>query len=72
MRKDLHENPDFKEWQETVNRDLQQIIESDNSKSYEEIFVELGGIEIPNSTSCNDKLENLIKQVVDKKLRKYE
>lgn len=68
MRKDLHEDPKFKEWQETINRDLQRIVESDNTKSYEKIFTELGGLEVPNSTDCSDKLENLIKQVVDQKL----
>lgn len=68
MRKDLHEDPKFKEWQETVNKELQRIIESDDTKSYEKIFTELGGLEMPNSTDCGDKLENLIKQVVDQKL----
>jgi hypothetical protein len=72
MRKDLHEDPKFMEWQEMVNNELQQIIESDNSKTYEEIFTELGGLEMTNSTDCNDKLETLIKQVVDEKLRKFE
>jgi hypothetical protein len=72
MRKDLHENPKFKEWQETINRDLQRIVESDNTKSYEKIFTELGGLEMPNSTDCSDKLENLIKRVVDQKLCKFE
>jgi hypothetical protein len=72
MRKDLHEDPKFKEWQETINRDLQRIVESDNTKSYEKIFTELGGLEVPNSTDCSDKLENLIKQVVDQKLCKFE
>ncbi|XP_021942061.1 uncharacterized protein LOC110840856 isoform X4 [Zootermopsis nevadensis] len=69
MRKDLHEDPKFKEWQEKFNKYLQEIIESDNSKSYEDIFTELGGLEMPNSTDYSDKLENLIKQVVDEKLR---
>jgi hypothetical protein len=72
MRKDLHEDPKFKEWQENINKDLQEIIESDNSKSYEDIFAELGGLEMPNSTDCSDKLEKLIKQVVDKKLCKFQ
>lgn len=72
MRKDLHEDPKFKEWQETVNKELQRIIESDDTKSYEKIFTELGGLEMSNSTDCSDKLENLIKQVVDQKLCKFE
>jgi len=72
MRKDLHEDPKFKEWQETVNKELQRIIESDDTESYEKIFTELGGLEMPNSTDCSDKLENLIKQVVDQKLCKFE
>jgi hypothetical protein len=72
MRKDLHEDPKFKEWQEKINKDLQEIIESDSSKSYEDIFTELGGLEMPNSTDCNDKLETLIKRVVDEKLRKFQ
>jgi len=72
MRKDLHEDPKFKEWQETVNKELQWTIESHDTKSYEKIFTELGGLEMPNSTDCSDKLENLIKQVVDQKLCKFE
>jgi len=68
MRKDLHEDPRFKEWQETHNQELQRIIESDDTKSYENIFTELGGLEMSNSTDCSDKLENLIKQVVNQKL----
>lgn len=72
MRKDLHEDPKFKEWQETVNKDLQRIVESDNTKPYKEIFTELGGIEMPNFTDSSDKLENLIKRVVDQKLCKFE
>jgi hypothetical protein len=72
MRKDLHENPEFKEWQGTVNTDLQRIIESDDTLSYERIFTELGGLEMPNSTDCNDRLEHLIKQVVDQQLCKFE
>ena len=38
MRKDLHEDPEFKEWQETVNIELQRIIESDDTQSYEKII----------------------------------
>jgi hypothetical protein len=72
MRKDLHEDPRFKEWQETHNQELQRIIESDDTKSYENIFTELGGLEMSNSTDCSDKLENLIKQVVNQKLCKFE
>lgn len=72
MRKDLHEDPKFKEWQETLNKELQRIIESDDTKSYENIFTELGGREMSNSTDCSDKLENLIKQVVNQKLCKFE
>jgi hypothetical protein len=70
MRNDLHEDPKFMEWQEIVYDELQHIIESDNSKAYEEIFTELSGLKVTNSTDCNDKLENLLKQVVDGKLRK--
>jgi hypothetical protein len=72
MRKDLQEDPKFKEWQETVNKELQRIIESDDTKSYEKIFTELRGLEMPNSIDCSDNLENLIKQVVDQKLCKFE
>jgi hypothetical protein len=72
MRKDLHEDPKFKEWQETLNEELQRIIESNDTKSYENIFTELGGLEMSNSTDCSDKLENLIKQVVNQKLCKFE
>lgn len=72
MRKDLHEDPKFKEWQETVNNELQRIIESDDTKSYETIFTELGGLEMPNSRDCSDKLEKLIKDVVHQKLCKFE
>lgn len=68
MRKDLREDPKFKEWQETVNKELQRIIESDDTQSYEMIFTELGGLEMPNSTDCSDKLEDLIKKVVVQKL----
>jgi hypothetical protein len=70
MRNDLHEDPKFMAWQETVYDELQHIIESDNSKAYEEIFTELSGLKVTNYTDCNDKLENLLKQVVDEKLRK--
>lgn len=70
MRKDLHEDPKFKEWQEAVNEELQRIIESDDTQSYEEIFTELGGLEMPNSTDCSDRLEDLIKNVVVQKLCK--
>jgi len=72
MRKDLREDPKFKEWQETVNKELQRIIESDDTQSYEMIFTELGGLEMPNSTDCSDKLEDLIKKVVVQKLCKFE
>ena len=72
MRKDLHEDPKFKKWQETVNKEIQEIIEFDDTKSYENIFTEIGGLEIPNSTDCSDKLENLIKEVVDQNLCKFE
>ncbi|PNF22113.1 hypothetical protein B7P43_G06801 [Cryptotermes secundus] len=68
MRKDLHEDSKFMDWQEIVNNELQRIIESDNSKTYEEIFTDLGGLEMTSSTDCNDKLENLIKRVVNEKL----
>jgi hypothetical protein len=72
MRNGLHEDPKFMEWQETVYNELQHIIESNNLKTYEEIFTELGGLKMTNSTDCSDKLENLLKQVVDEKLRKCE
>jgi hypothetical protein len=70
MRNDLHEDPRFMEWQKIVYDELQYIIEFDNSKTYEEIFTGLGGLKMTNSTDCNDKLENILKQVVDEKLRK--
>jgi hypothetical protein len=71
MRQDLHEDSKFMEWQEIVNNELQRIIETDSSKTYEEIFTDLGGFNMTNSSDCNDKLENLIKRVVNEKLRKF-
>jgi hypothetical protein len=70
MREDFREDTKFKDWQEKINNDLQEIIKSDDSKSYEAIFTELGGLQMPNSTDCSEKLEGLIKRVVDEKLRK--
>ncbi|XP_069668763.1 uncharacterized protein [Periplaneta americana] len=70
MKDDLKDDEGCKKWLENINvhKDIQHIVEADNTKSYEDIFSELGSLDVQNTEANGENLEDLIKRVVEQKL----